>query len=419
MKNLKKGQIDCPNCGNTLNIDELLISNFEQSIRKDLQGELRRREEELQEHKNEVLEMSIRLEREKEDVDQLVSDRVKSQLHNREENLRATIRKEVQDEKTLELGELEAELMRKSAQLKDMNQTKAKIARLSREFEEREAEIHLQKEQELSERLKSMETTLKDKLQMESFLKIKEKENIIESLKNKLDDARQKATQGSMQNQGEAQELVLEEMIRNIHPTDSVEEVKKGARGADCILTVNTISGIAGTILFESKNTKTFSNEFIAKLKQDNLVAKADLMVIVTKTMPKDSIGKYVLLDGVWVTTMEGVRDLSLILRFGLLKTHAVMLSQNGKKDKMSLLYDYLTSQEFKATFENILTGFKLIQDSHHDEQRKMQLLWKKREKYLEQVLSSTIDFYGSIKGISGSSIPDIQMLEFENKKAS
>lgn len=406
-------KMNCPNCKTILDVDELLVSQFEQAIRKDLQSELRRREEELQEQKNEYRTMSNELDKKKEDIDDLVSQKVNSQLHSREQALKNAIRKEVNDEKVKQLEELEEELMRKSSQLIEMNKTKAKLQRLSREFEEREAKIHLEKENELTERLTAAKISIKEELQVESFLKIKEKENIIEALTKKLDEAKQRATQGSMQLQGEAQELVLEQFLRELHPMDSIDEIKKGANGADCIQTVKLQSGVeAGKILYESKNTKNWTDSFVKKLKQDNLVTKADIMVIVTKTMPKGVTTKHALIDGVWVTTLQNVKDLSLLLRFGLLKTYAVMITQEDKKDKMSLLYNYLTSQEFKATFTSILDGFTSLQESHNDEQRKMQLLWKRRAKHLEQVLSSTIDFYGSIKGISENTIPTIPMLE-------
>ncbi|MCO6499324.1 MAG: DUF2130 domain-containing protein [Vicingus serpentipes] len=414
----KKVEINCPKCKTRLDVDELLVNQFEASIRKDLQSELKKREEELLEQRKEYKEMSLKLEKEKDDIDELVSQKVKSQLHTREEAIKNAIRKEVNDEKVQQLQDLEDELKRKSSQLVELNQTKAKLQRLSREFEEKEAMILLQKEKELSERLDKAKTSIKEELQMESFLKIKEKENIIESLTQKLDEARQRATQGSMQRQGEAQELVIEELLNELYPLDTIEEVKKGANGADCIQTIRTQSGIeAGKILYESKNTKSWSNSFVKKLKQDNLGTKADIMVIVSKTLPNQINGKYGLIDGVWVTTLSNLRDLSLLLRYGLLKTHAVMITQEDKKDKMSLLYNYLTSEEFKSVFESILDGFKSLQDSHHDEQRKLQLLWKRRTKHLEQVLGSTIEFYGSIKSISENSIPIIPMLEI--RKAS
>ncbi|XOV67579.1 MAG: DUF2130 domain-containing protein [Fluviicola sp.] len=411
MKNLK---IKCPECASTFDLDNALVNQFHQSIKKDLQIELHKREEELEEQKRELASLSEQFQRDKIDFDAMVNEQVKSRLKSQEEKLKESIRQEIQLEKEKQLAELEDELKRKSSQLVELNQTKAKLQRLSREFEEKEAKIHLQMEEKLNERLAAMKADLQEQIQMESFLKVKEKEDVIESLKKKLQEAQQRASQGSMQSQGEAQELVLEEMLREIHPTDLIEEIKKGANGADCLQTVRTQTGlIAGKILYESKNTKNWSDSFIKKLKQDNLKSKADIMVIVTKTMPKDVSGKYALIDGVWVTSLVNVKDMSLMLRYGLLKTHSVMATQSGKSDKMGLLYDYLTSEEFKNTFESILEGFKSLQDSHNDEQRKMQLLWKRRSKHLEQVLASTIDFYGNIKGISGSSIPDIKMLEF------
>lgn len=413
MKTQRK--ITCPNCQSDLSVDQLLVQQFEESIRKDLQSELEMREQELIEKKEEYSVLSFKLQSEKEDFQETIEKTVREKVKSKEKSLKDSIREQIESEKKQQLSELEDELQKKSSQLIELNKTKAKMQRLSREFEEKEAQIHLKMEQELSERLKQTKESLRGEIQLESALIIKEKENIIDSLKTKLDDARQKATQGSMQRQGEAQELLLEEMLRDSNPTDVIEEIKKGANGADCIQRVMLPNGAeAGQILYESKNTKHWSNGFIKKLKQDNLKTKADIMVIITKTMPGEVEGKYGLLYGVWVTTLENARDLSLLLRFGLFKTHAVMMTQEGKKDKMSLLYDYLSSEEFRATFTSILDGFKSIQDSHHDEQRKMQLLWKRRAKHLEQVLASTIDFYGSIKGISENSIPTIPMLEIK-----
>lgn len=412
MKSSKK-QLICPNCDSNLDVDELLIAQFEDSIRKDLQSELQRREKELKDQKLEYQSLHAQLQKEREDIDELVNARVKSKVQDREAQLRMSIERQIEEEKKLQLQELEDELMKKSAQLKELNQTKAKLHRLQREFEEKEAKIHLEKEKELSKRLEDAKLSIKEELQMESFLKIKEKEDVIESLKKKLDEARNRANETSGRIKGEAQELLLEEILRDTHPSDEIEEIKKGVNGADCLQIVNLSNGRrAGSILYESKHTKSWSDSFVKKLKQDNLKSKADLMVIVTKTMPNNAEGKFVCMDKVWITTLENVRDLSLLLRFGLLKTHSVMITQRGKEDKMELLYNYLTSDEFRATFESILEGFKSLQDSHHDEQRKMQLLWKKREKHLEQVLSSTVEFYGSIKGISGS-IPGITMLDF------
>lgn len=333
MKTQRK--IKCPNCKSNLSVDQLLVQQFEESIRKDLQSELEKREQELIAKKDEYSILSFKLQSEKENFQELIEKTVKEKVQSKEKSLKDSIREQIESEKMQQLAELEDELQKKSSQLIELNKTKAKMQRLAREFEEKEAQIHLKMEQELSERLKQTKESLRGEIQLESALIIKEKENIIDSLKTKLDDARQKATQGSMQRQGEAQELLLEEILRETNPTDVIEEIKKGANGADCIQKVMLPNGTeAGQILYESKNTKHWSNDFIKKLKQDNLKTKADIMVIITKTMPSEVEGKYGLLNGVWVTTLENARDLSLLLRFGLFKTHAVMMTQEGKKDK-------------------------------------------------------------------------------------
>lgn len=253
--------MNCPNCKTELSVDELLVSQFRDSIKKDLQSELKRREDELDESQKEYKTNFLELEKKQQDVDSLIKESVKKQLLKREKNLKDSIRKEIQEEKTLQLQELEDELNRKSKQLIELNQVKSKMKRLSREFEEREAKIHLDKEQELSDRLASAKISMKEQIQIESFLKVKEKEDIIESLKNKLTDAKNRIEQGSTRLQGEAQELVLEELLEHAHPFDLIDPVPKGVKGADCIQTVRLQNGIeTGKIIYESKNTKSWSN---------------------------------------------------------------------------------------------------------------------------------------------------------------
>ncbi|MFY9309609.1 MAG: DUF2130 domain-containing protein [Bacteroidia bacterium] len=400
-------KMNCSSCGSVINVDELLVSQFEKSIKKDLEAELSRRESELNQKKNEMTEMARQLSKEKEDVEELVNARVKSQLNQREE----AIRQQVQDEKMLQLDALEKELAKKSSQLKDLNATKAQVERLKREMGESETRITLEKEKELTERLEQARSSIKEQEQQASFLKLREREKVIEDLKNKLDEARRKAEQGSMQLQGEIQELEIIELLSEFHPHDVITQSKKGANAADILQTVKLPNGAeAGKIYYESKRTKSWSNEWVKKFKQDNINAKADILVLVTNALPKD-IERYGIVDGVWVCSFNDVKELSLVLRYGLLKLQSVVVTQQGKDSKMELLYNYLTSEEFKNVFESILEGFKTIQDSHHSEKLKMQRIWKEREKILERVLFNSIEFYGSIKGIAGSAIPEIKML--------
>lgn len=410
MKNLS---MNCPKCGNRIKVDQLLISQFEESIRNDLNEELSIRETALEDQKEAFKTLLKQVQEEKDNLDELVRKKVKSDLQAREKELYKTIKQQINDEKSAQLQELEDELIKKSSQLKDLNKTKAKLERLGREFEERETKIILEKEQELTKRLEEAKKSIQNEQEQSHLMKSKEREKVIEDLKKQLEVARKRAEQGSMQLQGEVQELFLEEMLRDLYPYDEITEVKKGARGADTVQTVRTKTGIeTGSIIYESKNTKSWSNSWIKKLKQDNLVAKADLMVIVTQALP-EGIEKYGIIDDVWVCSLRDIKELSLVLRYGLLKVKQVAVTQQGKESKMELLYNYLTSSEFKGVFESIIEGFKTIQDSHQSEKLKMQRLWKQREKQLEQVLASSVEFYGSIKGIAGDSIQEIKMLDF------
>lgn len=414
MKTTDKMKMNCPNCKTIINVDELLVAQFQESIKKDLHQELHLREMELNEEKEEYKQLALQLSKEKEGVDEMVNSRVKKLLISREETLKASIQKEVEDEKRIQLEELENELTKKSSQLQELNGTKAQLVRLRREMEESETRIILEKEKELTARLEEARAKIKEQVHQESFLKIKEREKIIEDLKNKLDDAKKRAEQGSMQLQGEIQELEIIELLQDFHPHDEISQSKKGANAADILQIVKTQSGHeCGKIYYESKRTKSWSNDWVKKFKQDNLNTKADILVLVTNALPKD-IERYGIIDGVWICSFNDVRELSLVLRFGLLKLQQVAIANIGKDTKMEMLYKYLTSDEFKNVFESIIEGFKSIQDSHQNEKLKTQRLWKEREKLLEQILSNSVEFYGSLKGIAGASIQDIKLLELD-----
>lgn len=415
-KNLK---IKCPNCSSEFVLESAHVSaQFEESIRQDLSAEIQRREKELLSQKQEFQLLSQEFEKEKQDFSQLIDEKVSSQMKSREEFLKDSIRKQIQEEKEAQLAELESELQRKSSQLIELNQTKAKLQQLSREMEEKEAVIHLKMETELTNRLSEMKSSVKKQIELESELRLKEKQNVIDSLKQKLQDATQRIEQGSMQMQGEMMELTVEEILRESNPTDLIEEVKKGINGFDAKQVIRFNGKEIGSIGYEVKNTKNWSDGFIEKIKTDNLTAKCDLLVIVTKSTPKEMEGqKFKLINGVWVTSIHFLSDLSSLLRFGLLKVHEQRITQQNGDTKAHLLYAFLTSQECQALFNSMMDGLKKLEEMNEEEERKLQALFKKRKKQLEQLMSHFISYYGTMKGISEDSIVDIQMLEF--KKAS
>jgi hypothetical protein len=270
------------------------------------------------------------------------------------------------------------------------------------------------KEAEYAKRLEKIRFEVQEQTRQESNLKLKEKDKLIQDLKTQLTKVREKLENSSQQMSGEIQELELESILASTFPTDIVKPVPKGMNGADSTLHVCTQGGgEIGKILYESKRTNSWGNGWISKIKADNLKAKCQIMVIVTSTMPKDITGKFGVKDNVWVCSFEpeAIRQLTLVLRYGLLKVFEITRLQKNSETKADKLYMYLTSQEFINLFESVLRGFNTLEQSYQDEKKKLAALWKIREQHLQEMLANTMEFYGTIKGIA-SDIPELNLLK-------
>jgi hypothetical protein len=215
-----------------------------------------------------------------------------------------------------------------------------------------------------------------------------------------------------MQLQGEVQELLLEQILRENFPFDAIEEVGKGVEGADCVQTVrNYLGQDCGKIIYESKRTKGWNNSWIDKLKNDMRSRGADVAILVTQTFPKD-MERFGERDGIWICNFSEVTSVSAIIRNGVLKIYEIQRSEENKGDKMQMLYNYLTGVEFRGQVEAIAEGFLSMKNSITKERIQMEKMWKEREKQLEKVLLNTSGLYGSVKGIAGASVGDIPLLD-------
>lgn len=411
--------IKCPNCGTSINVNEVLYKELTNKVKSEFELKLNEKEKE---YKNKLLELKneqekINFEKEKllraqENLQEKIEKEVSAKLKSEKASLERELRKQIDNEKSDEISILKKELEEKSLQVRELNLKNAEIEKLKREKEEIREAIILEKEKELTEKLREEREKIKKSIDESVMLKIKEKEKVIEDLKIQLDEAKRKAEQGSMQLQGEIQEIEIENLLRLNYPYDEISEVKKGQRGADVLQIVKNHNGIiCGKIYYESKRTKSFDFNWLKKLKDDNLEVNADILVIVSEAMPDDN-EKFIYKDGIWICTFNDLKPLSLLLRHSLIELQTVKITQQGKDVKMEMLYNYFTSQEFKGQFEAIITGFKSLQDSYNDEKLKMQKIWKEREKQLEKILTNAVNFYGTLKGIAGSSVPEIKMLE-------
>ena len=267
----------------------------------------------------------------------------------------------------------------------------------------------------LAETIRKEEAEKNALKETEYRMKMKELELQLEAQRKLAEEMKRKAEQGSMQLQGEVQEVELEELLRAHFPFDLVSEVGKGIRGADCIQTVrNSFGQECGRIIYESKRTQAFSNDWIEKLKADMRQLGADIAVIVTQAMPRDmdSFGEK---DGVWICCFEDVKPLAAVLRDLVIRVHTAAKSQENKGDKMTLLYTYLTSGEFSQQWKAIREGFMSMRLSIQKERDAMEKLWKAREKQLEKVLLNAAHIKGSIEGIAGMDHVDLDLGEGES----
>jgi hypothetical protein len=331
--------------------------------------------------------------------------------------LEASLRKRLEDEQGGRIKDLESELASKSEQVKELNKSKAEIERLKREKDELRDAIELESQKKLNAQLIEEREKIRKAEVEKATMKLSEQELVIRQLKDQLQEAHRKAEQGSTQRQGEAQELVIEEWLAGQFPLDTIEEIKKGALGADCLQIVNTRTRQnCGSIYYESKRTKAFQPAWIEKFKADIRDKNANIGVLVTEVMPAD-MDRMGLRDGVWICTFDEFKGLCTVLRESIIEISRAIATQENKGEKMGMLYDFLTSNEFRMQVEAIVEGFTQMQTDLESEKRSMQGIWKKREKQIQKVLLNTNHMYHSIRGIAGSAVQTVQLLELSQEE--
>lgn len=385
--------IKCPHCGTQFEPND--------AIREEVEKELRTKAADWQKKKNE--EYQLKLDEEKKRLQQSL-----------EENIRKNIAADFENKLRL----LEQNNKDTEEKLKQARQQQLEFMKKEQELKNREAELELSVQKKLQEEREKLSVEIR-KLEEQRIaaretefqLRLKEMEEKLEAQKKLADEMKRKAEQGSMQLQGEAQELALEEMLKAAFPFDAITEVGKGVRGADCLQIVrNNFGQECGKIIYESKRTTAFAADWIEKLKADLRSQGADMAVIVTKTMPKD-MDSFGFRDGVWICSFAEVKALAAVLRDGVIRVFSASKSQENRGDKMHLLYNYLTSREFAEQWQAIREGFMSMKLSIQKERDAMEKLWKAREKQLEKVLLNAAHVRGSIEGISGTDV-DLNLLE-------
>ncbi len=411
--------ISCPSCQYKFEPGDAFMKDFETQARQKMAGEWQKMKAEVEKDKQAIQQQKELLAKQQDQQEAEVQQRLQLEKQKLQKELQESIRKSV-------ASDYENQMKMLQDSCRD-NEEKLKLAR-KKELEflqkeqvlktkQEEMELDMQKRlllerERLSSEIREVEKMKVQQIEADFQLRLAEKDKQLEDQKKLAEEMRRKAEQGSMQLQGEVQELMLEDILRTGFPFDKIIPVGKGVRGADCMQVVcNPFGNECGKIIYESKRTKDFSHDWIDKLKADMRSQGADIAVIVTQTLPKD-MERFGEKEGVYICSFGEVRSLSTVLRTSILKVFALTKTQENKGDKMHMLYDYLTSNEFAEQWNAIREGFMSMRLSIQKERDAMERLWKSREKQLEKVLLNAAHIRGSIEGIAGADAVNLNLLE-------
>lgn len=408
----KETKIICPNCGAELDVNTILYHQLEEDLKKKFQNQLNEERKKFESRSEALDKEKEKLDEEKKTLNDRVRETVAQRLKMEKELLEAGLRKKINEEEAGKYEVLQKELGEKSEKLKEFNKAMAEIEKLKREKDEMREAIEAELQKTLNTKLLEEKEKIRKTEQEKNELVVRELQKKLEDQKTLTEEMKRKQEQGSMQLQGEVQELAIEEWLASNFPLDSITEVKKGAQGADCIQIVNTHSRAnCGSIYYESKRAKNYSTDWVEKFKADMRARGISVGILVTQAFPK-GMNRMGLVEGVWMCSYEEFKGLSAVIRESVIRISEVTASQENKGDKMVLLYDYLTSPDFKSQIEAIVEGFTAMKTDLDSEKRAMMKIWNVREKQIDKVITNTTSMYGSIKGIGGMAIGTIKALE-------
>ncbi len=407
-------KIKCPNCGHKFDVEEALSGQLEAHFKTEYEKKVAEQAGKFNEEKKKIEKERVKLLELKEQQDEYLKEELAKALKQEKKKIEKSTFENFEEQ----LKSLKEENEKRKSENKDLKLKEVALMRQEAELKEKQEDLSLKLEKQLLEKQKEIEDKARTKerasFELEKIKLLKK----IEDNKKLAEEMKRKAEQGSMELQGEVQELAIEKLLSNSYPFDEIKEVPKGVRGADCIQTViNSIQQKCGSIVYESKRTKSFANSWIDKLKQDQINCKADVAVIVTETMPSD-MEKFGERNEIWICSFNEVKTLSFVLREMLIKINSVKKSQENKGDKMELLYNYLTGNEFVQNIKRIVENYDGMINQLNSEKKSMYKIWASREKQIWVVQENIASLFGSIKGIAGKELETSDVLQLPDKIA-
>lgn len=413
--------IECPNCGTLIELGDALAEPIIAATRKEYEDKLRENEKKISEREKLLKKEREELAEARESVDEIVAKQLKEDRKTIAEQEAKKARLVIENElegKGKELNELKEVLEQKNAKLAEAQKAQAELVKKERELDDAKREMELTIQKRLGEELTIERVKATKEADEANRLRIAEKDKVITDMQKQVEVLKRKAEQGSQQLQGEVQELDLELTLAAKFPHDTVEPVPKGEFGGDILQHVhNSLAHNCGTILWESKRTKNWSDSWLAKLRGDQRSAKAEIAIIVSETMPKN-VTTFDSIEGVLVVAPSLAVPVAMVMRQQLIEVASARIAGEGQQTKMELVYQYLTGANFKQRVEAIVDAFSSMHDDLAKEKKAITKHWAKREKQIENVMVSTVGMWGDLHGIAGKTMQEIEGLEILHLEA-
>lgn len=408
--------IICPKCKTEIKLTESLAGPLIETIRSEYDQCLAQKDAEIIKRETSLCEREKEITKEKESIDNQVNEKLKQERTKiaAEEAKKAKLALSTDiDQKTNEIADLQEVLKQRDGKLAEAQKAQAELIRKQRELDDAKRELDLTVEKRIQAGLSVTRDQARKEAGEEMKLKVMEKEQTITSMQKKIEELKRKSEQGSQQLQGEVQELALETLFSTKFPLDTIDPVPKGEHGGDILHRVcNSFGQTCGTILWEAKRTKNWSDGWLTKLREDQRAAKAEVAVIVSQALPK-GVETFELIDGVWVTHPKAVIPVAVSLRHMLIEVASVRQASEGQQTKTVMVYQYFTGPNFRQRVQAIVEAFSSMQEDLDKEKKVITKQWAKREMQINNVMQATVGMYGDLQGIAGKTLQEIEGLEF------
>ena len=384
--------IVCPNCKTEIKLTESLAAPLLEATRRDFEQRMKQKDADL----------AAKL---KEEGAKIAADEARK--------AKLALATEL-EQRTRAVADLENALKENNAKLAEAQKAQADLIRKQRELDTKLREADLAVEKRIQEGLNATREQARKEVEGELKLKVAEKEQTISSMQKQIEELKRKAEQGSQQLQGEVQELELEGLLAAKFLHDTIEPVPKGEHGGDVLQhVVGPLGQACGTILWESKRTKNWSDGWLAKLREDQRAAKAEIAILVSQALPKE-VETFDLVEHVWVVHPRVAIPVATALRQSLVELAVARQASEGQQTKMEMVYGYLTGPRFRQRVQAIVEAFSSMQEDLDREKKAITKQWAKREEQIERVMQATVGMYGDLQGIAGKTLQEIEGLDMK-----